>query len=85
LTADFLFSELTEKQMDTMLTAHRHGYYNLPRNSDVQTIATKEKVPRTTFQEHLKKGENKLVAALVPYMQLFNRASPARKRSIKIK
>ncbi len=85
LTADFLFSELTEKQMDAMLTAHKHGYYNLPRNSDVQTIATKERVPRTTFQEHLKKAENKLVTALVPYMQLFNRAPPAKKESIKVK
>ena len=85
LSADFLFSNLTEKQMDAMLTAHRHGYYNLPRDSDIQTIAAKKKVPRTTFQEHLKKAENKLVAALVPYMQLFNHTPPAKRKSIKIK
>jgi len=85
LSADFLFSSLTEKQIDAMLTAYRHGYYNLPRGSDVQTIAAKKKVPRTTFQEHLKKGENKLVTALVPYMQLFNHASPTRKKDIRIK
>jgi len=85
LSADHLFSGLTEKQMDAMLIAYRHGYYNLPRTSDVQTIAAKKKVPRTTFQEHLKKGENKLVASLVPYMQLFNHASSTRKKSIKIK
>lgn len=85
LSADFLFSSLTEKQMDAMLTAHRHGYYNLPRDSDIQTIAAQKKVPRTTFQEHLKKAENKLVAALVPYLQLFNHTSPAKRKSIKIK
>ena len=85
LTADALFSDLTEKQIDAMLTAYRHGYYNLPRDADVQTIATKEKVPRTTFQEHLKKGENKIVAALVPYIQLYNHAPAEKRQSLKIR
>ncbi len=85
LTADTLFSGLTERQMDAILTAHRHGYYNLPRDADVQTIAAKRKVPRTTFQEHLKKAENKLVAALVPHMKLFNHASPERRRNLRVK
>ena len=66
ISADTLFSNLTERQLDAILTAHRHGYYNLPRDADVQEIAAKKKVPRTTFQEHLKKAENKLVASLVP-------------------
>lgn len=64
LTADALFSDLTGKQTDALLTAYRNGYYKLPRKADVKTIASKEGVPRTTFQEHLKKAENKLVAAL---------------------
>jgi predicted DNA binding protein len=85
LTADALFSDLTEKQIDAMMTAFRHGYYNLPRNADIQTIAKKERVPRTTFQEHLKKAENKVVKGLVPYIQLFSRASPMRRRSLKVK
>lgn len=85
LTADALFSGLTERQIDAVLTAYRHGYYNLPRDADVQTIAAKKKVPRTTFQEHLKKAENKLVAALVPHMKLFNHASPERRRSLRVK
>lgn len=85
LTADALFSNLTEKQIDAMLTAYKHGYYSLPRDADIQTIAAKEKVSRTTFQEHLKKGENKIVTALVPYIQLFSRASPEKRRSLSIK
>ena len=84
LTADALFSALTEKQIDALLTAYRNGYYRLPRRADVQTIAAKERVPRTTFQEHLKKAENKLVAALVPYMQLFNHAPIEKRQSLKI-
>jgi predicted DNA binding protein len=84
ISADTLFSALTEKQLDAILTAHRHGYYNLPRDADVQAIAAKKKVPRTTFQEHLKKAENKLVASLVPHMKLFSNASPARRRSLRV-
>jgi len=85
ITADALFSSLTERQMDALVTAHRHGYYNLPRDADVQTIAAKENVPRTTFQEHLKKAENKLVAALVPQMKLYNHAPSEKRRSLKVK
>jgi len=84
LTADALFSDLTEKQMDALLTAHRHGYYVLPRRADVQMIAAKERVPRTTFQEHLKKAENKLVGALVPYIELFNHAPIEKRQNLKI-
>ncbi len=85
ITADALFSDLTGRQFDAILTAYRHGYYNLPRGADVQTIAAKEKVPRTTFQEHLKKAENKLVGALVPHMKLFNHESSERRRSLRVK
>ena len=85
ITADALFSSLTERQMDALITAHRHGYYNLPRDADVQTIASKEKVPRTTFQEHLKKAENKLVAAVVPHMKLFIHAPSERRKSLRVK
>lgn len=85
LTADALFSHLTEKQMDALLTAYKHGYYRLPRKTDVQTIASKRRVPRTTFQEHLKKAENKLVVSLVPYIQLYKQASPDKRERLKIK
>jgi len=85
LTADALFSDLTDKQPDALLTAYSHGYYRLPRKTDVQTIASKKRVPRTTFQEHLKKAENKLVMSLVPYIQLYKQASPEKRQHLKIK
>jgi predicted DNA binding protein len=85
LSADALLSGLTEKQMDAVLTAYRYGYYNLPRDADVQTIAAKKKTPRTTFQEHLQKAENKIIGALVPHIQLYNYASPERKKHLRLK
>jgi hypothetical protein len=82
LTADAIFSDLTEKQMDALLTAYNNGYYNLPRKANVQDIARKKKVSRTTYQEHLKKAENKLVASLVPYVQLFKRVAPEKRTTL---
>lgn len=85
LTADALFSDLTEKQINALLEAYSHGYYALPRKADVKTIANKKRVPRTTFEEHLRKAENKLITSLVPYIQLFKQASPEKRERLKIK
>jgi hypothetical protein len=79
LTADALFSDLTEKQIDAILSSFNFGYYRLPRKADIKTIASKMKVPRTTFQEHLKKGQNKLIVSLVPYLRLFKQSTTKRK------
>lgn len=71
LTADALFSNLTKKQITALLTAHSNGYYRFPRKTNVKTIAQQKHVPRTTFQEHLQKAENKIVSSLVPFLQLY--------------
>jgi predicted DNA binding protein len=81
LTADALLSDLTGKQMDALLTAYNNGYYSLPRKANVKEIANKKRVSRTTYQEHLKKAENKLMASLVPYVQLFNRLAPEKRNA----
>jgi hypothetical protein len=57
--------------MDAMIRAYTHGYYRLPRSADIQEIARRERVKRTTFQEHLKKGENKIIERIIPYMRLY--------------
>lgn len=84
LNADTLLSDLTQKQVEALLSAHRYGYYYLPRRADVKTIANKLQVPRTTFQEHLKKAENKLIDALIPYVQLFKHSTSEQRRRLKM-
>ncbi|MFX1319208.1 MAG: helix-turn-helix domain-containing protein [Promethearchaeota archaeon] len=71
LTADALFSGLTEKQLAALVTAHSNGYYDFPRQTNVKDIAAKKRVPRTTFQEHLQKAESKLLSSLMPFLQLY--------------
>ena len=83
LTRSTLFSVLTEKQVGALLTAHKNGYYRLPRKADIKTIASKQKVPRTTFQEHLRKAECKVISTLIPQIQLFNQSTFKKRKNKK--
>ena len=71
LTTDDLFSTLTSKQLNAVLTAYKHGYFKVPRVDDIKAIADNEMIKRTTFQNHLRKGVNKIIESLTPYMQLY--------------
>src|SRR2546428_13707282 len=72
-----LFAELTGKQVDAVLKAHRYGYYPSPRQITTESIAKGSGLSRSTYEEHLRKAENRIMGALIPYMQLF--ASGAKK------
>jgi predicted DNA binding protein len=61
-------ADLTSKQATALATSMRYGYYALPRRTSTGKIAKAEHVPRTTFQDHRKKAETKLLNALAPYI-----------------
>jgi hypothetical protein len=69
--ANALFGDLTRKQSDALLTAFRFGYYTSPRSITTEEIASTVGVSRTTYEEHLRKAENRVISALIPYLQLF--------------
>jgi predicted DNA binding protein len=73
LNVDSVFSDLTSKQANALLTAYRNGYFVFPRKMNLQSIAKKERVVRTTLSEHLKKAENKLISNLIPYLHFHQR------------
>lgn len=73
--ANVLFGGLTAKQADALLTAFRLGYYTSPRQVTTEVIASSLEVSRTTYDEHLRKAENRVISALVPYLQLFATAN----------
>ena len=66
-----LFADLTGKQIDAILKAHRYGYYSSPREVTTENIARSLGVSRSTYEEHLRKAENRIMASLIPYLQLF--------------
>ena len=52
------------------------GYYSLPKKMTAEEIAVKNKVPRTTFEEHLRKAESKIMRAMTPYVRMYTTHSP---------
>ncbi len=68
---DSLFADLTGKQTDAILKAHRYGYYASPREVTTESIARSLGVSRSTYEEHLRKAENRIMASLIPYLQLY--------------
>lgn len=63
--------ELTSMQLNALATSISLGYYRRPRRTSTGRIAATLKVPRTTFQEHRKKAESKLMSALAPYVLTY--------------
>ncbi len=65
-----LFGTLTQKQTKALMTALDNGYYRLPRTLTAGEIAGLMGVPRTSFVDHLRKAENKVLQAVGPYLRL---------------
>ncbi len=57
--------KLTEKQRGVFELALEYGYYTYPRKVSVQDLAAKANIPRTTFQEHLRKAEERVMNLLI--------------------
>ncbi len=59
-----LLAELTEKQRRVFELSLHSGYYQYPRKADAKTLARRAGMKYTTFTEHLRKAEGKVMAAL---------------------
>lgn len=66
-----LVSNLTAKQAESLLTAVELGYYQVPRRVRFDFISKTVRVPRTTYEEHVRKAESKIINAVAPYLSLF--------------
>lgn len=62
MTADSLFGELTTRQLEALLIALNHGYFEQPREASIEELANQTNVARSTYEEHLRKAQNKLIA-----------------------
>jgi predicted DNA binding protein len=66
-----VFSQLTEKQVSSLIAALEAGYYQIPKKVTTTQIAGRNKVPRTTYEEHLRKAESKVLQSIAPYVRLY--------------
>jgi predicted DNA binding protein len=67
---DRLVDGLTDRQLAAIQLALDNGYYEQPRQASVSELADRTAVARSTFEEHLRKGENKLVGNLGQFIRL---------------
>lgn len=56
-TAD-LFGGITKRQVQALEQALESGYYGVPKKNTAKEIANRAGLPRTTFEEHLRKAES---------------------------
>jgi hypothetical protein len=78
LSLSSLFGQLTEKQVRALVAAVEGGYYEIPKRVTAEELAKKLGQPRTTFEEHVRKAESKVLLAMAPFMMMYARvpASP---------
>ena len=76
------FSKLTERQMEALVKAYDHGYYTSPREVTTDSIATSLGIARSTYEEHLRKAENRLMEAMVPYLKLLKSGGKKQKEMV---
>jgi predicted DNA binding protein len=52
---------LTHKQLDAIKLAISNGYYDIPRGSEINTLAKKLKIKRVAMQERLRRAERTIM------------------------
>jgi len=67
---DQLFEGLTDRQLAALQLALEHGYYEQPRGTSLREIAGRTAVAKSTYEEHLRKAENKLLTNAGRYLRL---------------
>jgi len=60
-----IMPNLTEKQKRAFELAVEHGYYDIPKRTELKKLAKLMNISLATYQEHLKRAEAKVVPKLV--------------------
>ncbi|MFC7130535.1 helix-turn-helix domain-containing protein [Haloferax chudinovii] len=74
---DQLFENVTERQMAALRLALESGYYQQPRQTSLRELADKTAVARSTYEEHLRKAENKILTSAGQFLRLVTATSTA--------
>ena len=67
---DEFLGTLTKKQLSAFISALQMGYYEMPKGATMDEIAFKQGMKRSTYEEHLRKAELKILQAVRPYARL---------------
>lgn len=58
-------SSLSPRQAEVIERAYEAGYFDWPRRTDAETLATQLDISHATLLEHLRKGEKKLIGETI--------------------
>ncbi len=72
---DQLFEDLTDRQLAALRLAFESGYYEQPRKTSLRELAERTSVARSTYEEHLRKAENKLITNAGEFLRLVTATS----------
>ena len=75
-----LLGNLTSNQTEALLLALDSGYYSVPKRITTLDVAARLGIPRTTFEDRLRRAESKVLQSVAPYV-LFSRRKQRRVRS----
>lgn len=56
---------LTRKQMDAISLAYSRGYYEIPRESEIEQLSQELGIKRVAMQERLRRAEKKIITEFV--------------------
>src|SRR6056297_2159763 len=74
---DQLFEDVTERQLAALQLALESGYYEQPRKTSLRELADQTAVARSTYEEHLRKAENKILTNAGQFLRLVTATSTA--------
>jgi len=74
---DQLFENVTDRQLAALRLAIERGYYEQPRKTSLRELADLTSVARSTYEEHLRKAENKLLTNAGQFLRLITATSTA--------
>ena len=70
LSSSSVLAGLTDLQVKALAEACNQGYFHEPSRTDLDSLARRSGVSRSTYAEHLRKAESKLLANLSAIIQL---------------
>lgn len=76
MPASDIFAGLTDKQCSALLLGLRHGYYSMPSGTDIRRLADGAGLSASTFGEHLRKAEARILQNLTPYLEGYSLRTP---------
>ena len=65
-----LLTDLTAKQLEILCDAFALGYFNHPAKIGVDELAKRAGLSRSTYSEHLRKAESKVLSNIYPVIRL---------------